>query len=105
MGAGVGALTFELLERGVRRAVVVEASAGYAVAGFELIAQKRTLVWSADVFTRRARAMASQMAELSPRLSPKDLECLARAPRNVAGRPEEGGGGWTRSGRCRTAFG
>ena len=30
VGAGVGALTFELLDRGVRRAVIVEASAGYA---------------------------------------------------------------------------
>ena len=29
VGAGVGALTFELLDRGFRRAVIVEASAGY----------------------------------------------------------------------------
>ncbi len=36
VGAGVGALTFELLERGIRRAVIVEASAGYrAVASDE----------------------------------------------------------------------
>jgi hypothetical protein len=32
VGAGVGALTFELLERGFRRAVIVEASAGYTAA-------------------------------------------------------------------------
>jgi len=32
VGAGVGALTFELLDRGVRRAVIVEASAGYTAA-------------------------------------------------------------------------
>jgi tRNA1(Val) A37 N6-methylase TrmN6 len=32
VGAGVGALTFELLNRGIRRAVIVEASAGYAAA-------------------------------------------------------------------------
>ena len=32
VGAGVGALTFELLDRGFRRAVIVEASAGYATA-------------------------------------------------------------------------
>jgi hypothetical protein len=32
VGAGVGALTFELLDRGIRRAVIVEASAGYAAA-------------------------------------------------------------------------
>ncbi len=30
VGAGVGALTFELLERGINRSVIVEASAGYA---------------------------------------------------------------------------
>jgi magnesium-protoporphyrin O-methyltransferase len=30
VGAGVGTLTFELLERGVERAVIVEASAAYA---------------------------------------------------------------------------
>lgn len=32
IGAGVGALTFELLERGFDRAVIVEASAGYTAA-------------------------------------------------------------------------
>jgi len=32
IGAGVGALTFELLDRGITRAVIVEASAGYAKA-------------------------------------------------------------------------
>ena len=32
VGAGVGALTFELLNRVIRRAVIVEASAGYAAA-------------------------------------------------------------------------
>ena len=32
VGAGVGALTFELLDRGFRRAVIVEASAGYTTA-------------------------------------------------------------------------
>jgi magnesium-protoporphyrin O-methyltransferase len=32
VGAGVGALTFDLLDRGIRRAVIVEASAGYAAA-------------------------------------------------------------------------
>jgi SAM-dependent methyltransferase len=32
VGAGVGALTFELLNRGIRRATIVEASAGYAAA-------------------------------------------------------------------------
>jgi magnesium-protoporphyrin O-methyltransferase len=32
IGAGVGAITFELLERGIARAVIVEASAGYAKA-------------------------------------------------------------------------
>ena len=32
VGAGVGALTFELLDRGIDRAVIVEASAGYATA-------------------------------------------------------------------------
>ena len=32
IGAGVGALTFELLDRGIDRAVIVEASAGYATA-------------------------------------------------------------------------
>ena len=32
VGAGVGALTFELLDRGFGRSVIVEASAGYAVA-------------------------------------------------------------------------
>ena len=32
IGAGVGGLTFELLDRGMRRAVIVEASAAYAAA-------------------------------------------------------------------------
>ena len=32
VGAGVGALTFELLQRGIRRAVIVEASAAYSAA-------------------------------------------------------------------------
>jgi 16S rRNA G966 N2-methylase RsmD len=32
VGAGVGALTFELLDRGFRRAVIVEASAAYTAA-------------------------------------------------------------------------
>jgi magnesium-protoporphyrin O-methyltransferase len=32
VGAGVGALTFELLERGVRSAIIVEASTAYAAA-------------------------------------------------------------------------
>jgi magnesium-protoporphyrin O-methyltransferase len=32
VGAGVGALTFDLLDRGIRRALIVEASAGYAAA-------------------------------------------------------------------------
>src|SRR6185503_9550566 len=32
VGAGVGSLTFELLERGCRRAVIVEASAAYGAA-------------------------------------------------------------------------
>jgi magnesium-protoporphyrin O-methyltransferase len=35
VGAGVGALTFELLDRGIRRAVIVEASAAYAAAASE----------------------------------------------------------------------
>jgi hypothetical protein len=43
VGAGVGALTFELLKRGIRRAVIVEASAGYRAA-------------AADEATRRGRA-------------------------------------------------
>ena len=43
VGAGVGALTFELLERGMRRAVIIEASAAYAAA-------------ASDEATRRGRA-------------------------------------------------
>src|SRR6516162_345785 len=35
IGAGVGALTFELLERGITRAVIVEASSGYALAAYD----------------------------------------------------------------------
>src|SRR5215813_2503637 len=32
VGAGVGALTFELLDRGIARSIIVEASAAYAIA-------------------------------------------------------------------------
>jgi tRNA1(Val) A37 N6-methylase TrmN6 len=35
VGAGIGALTFELLDRGIRRATIVEASAGYAATASE----------------------------------------------------------------------
>jgi len=40
VGAGVGALTFELLDRGIRRAVIVEASAGYAAAASDEAARR-----------------------------------------------------------------
>jgi len=40
IGAGVGALTFELLDRGIDRAVIVEASAGYAIAAAEESARR-----------------------------------------------------------------
>jgi hypothetical protein len=40
VGAGVGALTFELLDRGMRRAVIVEASAGYAAAASDEAARR-----------------------------------------------------------------
>jgi tRNA1(Val) A37 N6-methylase TrmN6 len=42
IGAGIGALTFELLERGFDRAVIVEASAGYtATASSEAVRRSR----------------------------------------------------------------
>lgn len=41
IGAGVGALTFELLDRGIRRAVMVEASAGYAAVATAEAARRR----------------------------------------------------------------
>ena len=41
VGAGVGALTFELLDRGIGRAVIVEASAGYAGAASDEAARRR----------------------------------------------------------------
>ena len=40
IGAGIGPLTFELVERGVRRAVSVEASAAYVAAGREEAARR-----------------------------------------------------------------
>jgi len=40
VGAGVGALTFELLDRGIRRAVIIEASAGYAAAASDEAARR-----------------------------------------------------------------
>lgn len=40
IGAGIGALTFELLERGARRAVSVDASAAYLAAGREETARR-----------------------------------------------------------------
>jgi magnesium-protoporphyrin O-methyltransferase len=40
IGAGVGALTFELLERGIERSVIVEASAGYAAAASDEAARR-----------------------------------------------------------------
>jgi len=43
IGAGVGALTFELLDRGIDRAVIVEASAGFAMdAAEESVRRGRT---------------------------------------------------------------
>jgi len=46
VGAGVGALTFELLDRGIRRAVIVEASSAYAAAASDEAARRGR---SADV--------------------------------------------------------
>jgi tRNA1(Val) A37 N6-methylase TrmN6 len=46
VGAGVGALTFELLDRGIRRAVIVEASSEYAAAASDEAARRGR---SADV--------------------------------------------------------
>jgi SAM-dependent methyltransferase len=40
VGAGVGALTFELLDRGIRRAMIVEASTGYAAAASDEAARR-----------------------------------------------------------------
>jgi predicted RNA methylase len=40
IGAGIGALTFELLERGVSRAIVVEASAAYVKAASQEAARR-----------------------------------------------------------------
>jgi 16S rRNA G966 N2-methylase RsmD len=40
VGAGVGALTFELLDRGIRQAMIVEASAGYAAAASDEAARR-----------------------------------------------------------------
>ena len=40
VGAGVGALTFELLQRGIRRAVIVEASAAYSAAAADEAARR-----------------------------------------------------------------
>jgi tRNA1(Val) A37 N6-methylase TrmN6 len=40
VGAGIGALTFELLDRGIRRATIVEASAAYAAAASEEAARR-----------------------------------------------------------------
>jgi len=40
VGAGVGALTFELLDRGIRRAVIVEASSAYAAAAADEAARR-----------------------------------------------------------------
>jgi cyclopropane fatty-acyl-phospholipid synthase-like methyltransferase len=67
VGCGIGALTFELLERGMNQAVAVNASAAYLAAaseeaarrgasaaiqdaGFELAARRRTWQWSVDVY-------------------------------------------------------
>lgn len=40
VGAGIGALTFELLDRGIRRALIVEASAAYAAAASDEAARR-----------------------------------------------------------------
>ena len=62
IGGGVGALTFELLERGMAAALVVEASSAYLAAAAEeadrrgkldLVGHDTTAMWSCDVFVRR----------------------------------------------------
>lgn len=70
VGAGVGSLTFELLERGYRRAVIVEASAAYAAA-------------AADEATRRKRMGDIDFAhgdflDLAQTLSPASVVTLDR---------------------------
>lgn len=40
VGAGIGALTFELLDRGIRQAMIVEASAAYAAAASDEAARR-----------------------------------------------------------------
>ena len=60
VGAGVGALTFELLDRGIRRAAIVEASAAYATA-------------ASDEAARRGRATDVDLTRATSSKSPQTL--------------------------------
>jgi magnesium-protoporphyrin O-methyltransferase len=70
VGAGVGSLTFELLERGCRRAVIVEASAAYAAAAAD---EARRRQRSADIEFARG-----DFLDLAGSLSPASIVTLDR---------------------------
>jgi tRNA1(Val) A37 N6-methylase TrmN6 len=68
IGGGVGALAFELLERGISTAIVVEAAAAYVAAATEEAAQRAT----------RAEIVQGDFVEVSETLPSVDLVSLDR---------------------------
>jgi magnesium-protoporphyrin O-methyltransferase len=70
VGAGIGALTFELLERGVRRAVSVDASAAFVAAGRGEAARRDRAF--------RVEWIHGDYVALAERLTPADAVTLDR---------------------------
>ena len=70
VGSGIGSLTFELLDRGARRAVLVDASAAYAAAAADEAARREQ---TADVEFARG-----DFLDLAKTLSPASVVTLDR---------------------------
>jgi magnesium-protoporphyrin O-methyltransferase len=70
IGAGIGALTFELLSAGFRHATAVDASPAYVAAGRQEAA-RRSLAGSVDW-------VEGDFVHLAPRLAPADVVTLDR---------------------------
>jgi tRNA1(Val) A37 N6-methylase TrmN6 len=70
IGGGVGALTFELLDRGITQALVVDASAAYVAAAHEEVARNRRM--------ESATIIQGDLLELTGKLPLTDLVTLDR---------------------------
>jgi SAM-dependent methyltransferase len=94
IGAGVGALTFELLERGVRKTVSVDASAAYVAAGREEAVRRNRAAqaeWHHGDFVTLADSLAAadtvtldRVVCCYPQIEPLVLQAASHARRRIA---------------------